>query len=77
MTREPSERDQAPHTLGGVATARALAPIVVIATLALLLLGGASRTRLVICGSVVGRLQHAARPLEHQFQHAIQKAIRP
>ena len=55
---------------------RALVPIVVIATLALLLLGGVNRPP-GHGGSWVGRLQHAARPLEHQLQHAFQKASAP
>jgi hypothetical protein len=55
---------------------RALIPIVVIATLALLLLGGVNHpTR--HSGSWVRRLQHATRPLEHQIQHALQKASAP
>ena len=55
---------------------RALVPLIVIATLALLLLGGVSRTRGQGRGWV-GRLQHAARPLEHQLKHALQKATGP
>ena len=55
---------------------RALVPIVVIATLALLLLGGVNHPT-GHGGSWVGRLQHAGRPLEHQFQHAVQKASAP
>jgi hypothetical protein len=55
---------------------RALVPIVVIATLALLLLGGVNHPT-GHGGSWVGRLQHAARPLEHQLQHALQKASAP
>ena len=55
---------------------RALVPIVVIATLALLLLGGINHPT-GHGGGWVGRLQHAARPLEHQFQHAFQKASAP
>jgi hypothetical protein len=55
---------------------RALVPIVVIATLALLLLGGVNHTPGHGHGWV-GALQHAARPLEHQFQHAFQKASAP
>ena len=55
---------------------RALVPIVVIATLALLLLSGVNHpTRRG--GSWVGRLQHATRPLERQFQHVFQKAPAP
>ena len=55
---------------------RALAPILVVATLALLLLGGASR-RDGNGESVVGRLQHQTRPLEQQLQHTLQKAFEP
>jgi hypothetical protein len=55
---------------------RALVPIVVIATLALLLLGGVNHPT-GRSGGWVGRLQHAARPLEHQFEHALQKASAP
>jgi hypothetical protein len=55
---------------------RALVPIVVIATLALLLFGGVNHPTGHGGGSV-GRLQHAAQPLEHQFQHAFEKASPP
>ena len=55
---------------------RALLPIVVIATLALLLLSGANHPTGHDRGWV-GQLQHAAQPLEHQFQHAFQKASAP
>ena len=55
---------------------RALVPIIVIATLALFLLGGVNRPA-GHGGDWVGRLQHAARPLEHQLQHAFQKASLP
>ena len=55
---------------------RALVPIVFIATLALLLLGGVNHP-IRHGGGWVERLQHAARPLEHQFQHALQKASAP
>ena len=55
---------------------RALVPLIVIATLALLLLGGVNRTA-GHGGGWVGRLQHAARPLEHQLEHALQKASAP
>jgi len=55
---------------------RALVPIVVIATLALLLLGGVNHPA-GHGGGWVGRLQHAARPLEHQVQHAFQKGSAP
>ena len=55
---------------------RALVPIIVIATLALLLLGGMNHPTRHGSGWVA-RLQHAARPLEHQLQHAFQKAPAP
>ena len=55
---------------------RALVPIVVIATLALLLLGSVNHST-GHSGGWVRRLQHAARRLEHQFQHAFQKASAP
>jgi len=55
---------------------RALVPIIVIATLALLLLGGVNQSA-GHRGGWVGRLQHAARPLEHQFEHALQTASAP
>ena len=55
---------------------RALVPIVIIATLALLLLSGMNHPT-GHGGSWAGRLQHLARPLEHQFQHALQKASAP
>ena len=55
---------------------RALVPIVVMATLALLFLGGVNHPA-GHGGDWVERLQHAARPLEHQFQHAFQKASAP
>jgi hypothetical protein len=55
---------------------RALIPIVVIATLALLLLGGVNHPT-GHGGAWIARLQHAARPLEHQLQHALQKASAP
>ena len=54
----------------------AIAPLIVIAALALLLLGGVNRTA-GHGGGRVGRLQHAARPLEHQLKHALQKATGP
>ena len=54
----------------------ALAPMIAIATLALLLLGGVNRTA-GHHGGWVGRLQHAARPLEHRLEHALQKASTP
>jgi hypothetical protein len=54
----------------------ALVPIVLIATLALLLLGGVHHPT-GHGGGWVWRLQHAARPLEHQLQHALQKASAP
>lgn len=52
---------------------RALVPIIVIAILGLLLLGGVHRVARQR-SSWVGRLQHVAAPLEHQLQHALQKA---
>ena len=55
---------------------RALVPIVVIATLALLLLSGVNHPTGHGAGWVA-RLQHTALPLEHQLQHAIQKAPAP
>jgi hypothetical protein len=54
---------------------RALVPIIVIATLALLLLG--VNRMAGHGGGWVGRLQHAARPLEHQLERALQKASAP
>jgi len=54
----------------------ALVRLIVIATLALLLLGGVNRTA-GHDGGWVGRLQHAARPLEHQLEHALEKATGP
>jgi len=55
---------------------RALVPLVVLAALALLLLGGVNRTG-GHDGGWFGLVQHAARPLEHQLQHARQKASTP
>lgn len=55
---------------------RALVAIVVVVTLAVLLLGGASR-RAGDGESVVGRLQHQARPLEQQLQPTLEKAFEP
>jgi hypothetical protein len=55
---------------------RALVPIIVIATLALLLLGGGHHPT-GHGGSWVNPLQHAAQPLEYQFQHAFQRASAP
>jgi hypothetical protein len=55
---------------------RALVPLILIATLALLLLGGMNHPT-GHGGGWVGRLHHAARPLEHQLQHALQKASAP
>jgi hypothetical protein len=55
---------------------RVLIPILVVATLALFLLGGASR-RGTDGVNVVGRLQHRARPLQQQLQHVLQKAFEP
>lgn len=55
---------------------RALAAVLVVATIALLLLGDASRT----AGhreSAAERLQHRTRPLEQQLQHTLQKAFQP
>ena len=55
---------------------RALLPILVVATIALLVMGGASRTT----GhpeTVLGRLQHETRPLEQQLQHTLRKAFVP
>ena len=76
MTVDRRGLDQAPDILGGDPTVSALVPIVVIATLALLLLGGLNHPT-GHGGGWVGRLQHAARPLEHQFEHAFQKASAP
>jgi hypothetical protein len=53
---------------------RALAPILVIATLALLLLGSANQRA---SQSVGGRLQDRTRPLEQQLQHTLQEAFEP
>jgi putative copper export protein len=55
---------------------RALVPLIVILTLALLLLAGVNHSA-GRGGGWVGRLQHAARPLEHQLEHALQKASAP
>ena len=55
---------------------RAIVPMLVVATLALLLLSGASR-RDGSAESVVGRLQHQTRPLEQQLRHTLQKALQP
>jgi hypothetical protein len=55
---------------------RALVPILVVATVALLLLGGASR-RDGNAESVVGRLQHQTHPLEQQLRRTLQKAFEP
>jgi hypothetical protein len=55
---------------------RALVPILIVVTVALVLLGGASR-RDGNAESVVGRLQHQTRPLEQQLQHTLQKAFEP
>ena len=54
---------------------RALAVILVIATLALLLLSGVRRT--AGQGGPVGGLQHAAHPIEQQLQHVLRKTIGP
>jgi hypothetical protein len=56
--------------------ARALAAIVVVATLALLLLGGMNHIARRTAGAVA-RLQHATRPLELQLQHALGKVLGP
>ena len=53
---------------------RAISAIVVVAMVAPLLLGGASR-RPGNVESAVGRLQHQIRPLEQQLQHTLQKAF--
>ena len=64
-----------PTELGGSALGpRTLAAV--IATLALLLLGGVNHPT-GHGGGWVARLQHAARPLEHQLHHAFQKAPAP
>ena len=55
---------------------RAIAAIVVAGALALLLLGGASHPTSHSDG-VIGQLQRAGSPLEHQLQHTLQKAFRP
>lgn len=55
---------------------RALTAMLVIATLALLLLSSARRTA-GQSGGADAHLQHAARPLERQLQHALQKALGP
>jgi hypothetical protein len=54
---------------------RALAAVLVIATLVLLLLSGVRRT--AGQGDTPGRLQHAARPIEQQLQRVLRKAIGP
>ena len=53
---------------------RALVPILVVATVALLLPGGAGQ-RAGHPESVVGRLPHETRPLEQQLQHTLQKSF--
>ena len=55
---------------------RTLVPLIIIATLAPFLLGSVKHPT-GHGGGWVARLQHAARPLEHQFQHAFQKAPAP
>ena len=55
---------------------RVLAAFLVIATLALLLLGGAGRRAEQRAG-VLGRLQHAARPVEHQRERTLERAFEP
>jgi hypothetical protein len=47
--------------------------VVVVAALAVLLLGSGSHQS----ESVIGQLQRAGSPLEHQLQHTLQKAFRP
>jgi hypothetical protein len=54
---------------------RAVAAILVIATLALLLVSGVRRT--AGQGDTAGRLQHAAHPIEQQWQQVLRKAIGP
>jgi hypothetical protein len=55
---------------------RAIGAIVVVAALGLLLLGGANHTT-SHSESVIGQLQRAGSPLEHELQHTLQKALRP
>ena len=55
---------------------RALVPILVVAAVALLLLGGAGR-RAGHPESVVERLEHQTGPLAQQLQHTLQKAFEP
>lgn len=55
---------------------RALAAVLVVATIALLLLGGPSR-KAGRGESAIERLQHQTRPLEQQLQHTLQKAFEP
>ena len=56
---------------------RAIAAIVVVAAIALLLLGAASRPTSHSERGVIGQLQRAGSPLEHQLQHTLQRALRP
>jgi hypothetical protein len=51
---------------------RALAPILLAATIALLLLDAADHR-----GNAVGRPQHTTQPLEQHLQHTLQKAFAP
>ena len=55
---------------------RALAAVLVVATIALLLLAGASR-KAGHGESAAERLQHQTRPLEQQLQHTLQKTFEP
>jgi len=55
---------------------RALVPLIAIATLELLLLGGVNHPT-GHGGGWVERLQHAVRPLDHQLERALQKASVP
>jgi hypothetical protein len=54
---------------------RVLVPVLVVATIALLLLGGATRSA-DHRANVAGRLQHTTQPLE-QLQRTLQKAFAP
>jgi outer membrane biogenesis lipoprotein LolB len=55
---------------------RALVPILVAATVALLLLGAATRSA-DHRENAVGRSQHTTQPLEQQLQHTLQRALAP
>jgi hypothetical protein len=55
---------------------RAITAIVVVAALAVLLLGGASHPS-SHSEDVIGQLQRAGSPLQHQLQQTLQKALRP